>query len=373
MSGSNLLPLDFFSAVVAWQRAHGRHGLPWQGTRDPYRVWLSEVMLQQTQVSTVLRYYGRFLARFPDVQTLAAASLDEVLALWSGLGYYSRARHLHACAQAVVARHGGRFPETAQALATLPGIGESTAAAIAAFCFGERRSILDGNVRRVLARWLALDDDLSRPAAQRALWATAQSLIPGDATADAMAAYTQGLMDLGATVCTRTRPRCDACPVATGCGAHAAGEPTAWPRRGRVVQRRTIAWCLPLYVRHDGAWWLQRRPARGIWAGLWAPPVLEDEAPLRAWLAGASGWSAHWMAAFTHALTHRDLRLQPVLCRLPASAADAAAGAAPQAPGVVADQGAWWSPVEALALGLPAPVRSWLQALVSGDAASSSR
>src|SRR5690349_16259112 len=176
--------------VIAWQRTHGRHDLPWQRTRDPYRVWLSEIMLQQTQVSTVLAYYERFLARFPDVAALAAAPLDEVLALWSGLGYYSRARNLHRCAQAVMAQHGGRFPASSEVLATLPGIGRSTAAAIAAFCFGERAAILDGNVKRVLTRALGFAGDLSQSGAERELWAKAESLLP----ATGMEAYTQGLM-----------------------------------------------------------------------------------------------------------------------------------------------------------------------------------
>ncbi|WP_300846535.1 A/G-specific adenine glycosylase [Tepidimonas sp.] len=361
---------SFFARVVAWQRQHGRHDLPWQGTRDPYRVWLSEIMLQQTQVRTVLAYYGRFLQRFPTVHALADASLDEVLALWSGLGYYSRARHLHACAQAVVAQHGGRFPASAEALATLPGIGASTAAAIAAFCFGERRSILDGNVRRVLSRVLAEAGDPARADTQRALWSAAQALLPTDAAPHDMAAYTQGLMDLGATVCTRSRPRCDACPVAALCAGRASGDPTAWPRQTVRAARRTEAWCLPLYLRADGAWWLQRRPARGIWAGLWAPPVLSAIEGLTAWLRDQPGVQADWPVAFDHALTHRQLRLQPVVCRLPVSSDVLSA---PQAPGVQPDQGAWCSPSEALALGLPAPIRVWLESLDSGSRTSSSR
>ena len=211
--------------LVAWQRAHGRHGLPWQGHADPYRVWLSEIMLQQTQVSTVLAYYDRFLQRFPDVATLAAAPLDEVLALWAGLGYYSRARHLHRCAQAVVDLHGGRFPASAEGLQTLPGIGRSTAAAIASFCFGERVSILDGNVKRVLSRVLAFEGDLAEPRQERGLWGLAQALVPEDA-AD-MPAYTQGLMDLGATVCLARSPNCLLCPLAEPCVARAAGVQSA--------------------------------------------------------------------------------------------------------------------------------------------------
>ena len=188
--------------VIAWQRQHGRHTLPWQRTRDPYRVWLSEIMLQQTQVGTVLGYYDRFLQRFPDVLALAAAPLDEVLALWSGLGYYSRARNLHRCAQAVASEHGGHFPASSVALATLPGIGRSTAAAIAAFCFGERVAILDGNVKRVLTRALGFAGDLAESRQERALWQLADALLPHEH----IEAYTQGLMDLGATVCALRQP-----------------------------------------------------------------------------------------------------------------------------------------------------------------------
>ncbi len=384
------LPGDLFGRVVAWQRRCGRHDLPWQRTRDPYRVWLSEIMLQQTQVRTVLGYYERFLQRFADVQALAAADVDEVLALWSGLGYYSRARHLHACARQVVQRYGGQFPADADTLATLPGIGASTAAAIAAFCFGQRRSILDGNVRRVLTRWLAFDDTANP--AQRQLWQRAQGLIPPQASADDMAAYTQGLMDLGATVCTRRRPRCDACPLQADCAAHASGQPEAWPRRRAPLARQHQTWWLPLFVAADGCWWLQRRPARGVWAGLWSPPLLAEAPPVNAWQ--ASGIAVHTEPAFRHALTHRELTLHPLRCVFTGGVAweaglpqrpqstgrpvhqDAwAAGVAkPPLPAAVqADQGAWWSPAEALALGLPAPVRRWLQKLVSDSRTSNSR
>ncbi len=197
--------------VLRWRQQFGRQGLPWQDTKDPYRVWLSEIMLQQTQVATVLDYYARFLQRFPDLAALAAAPLDDVLALWSGLGYYSRARHLHRCAQVLQREHGGVFPKTSQALAQLPGIGRSTAAAIAAFCFGERVAILDGNVKRVLGRALGFAGDLSLAAEERALWRQAQELVPERGVEH----YTQGLMDLGATLCSVRNPACERCPLAT--------------------------------------------------------------------------------------------------------------------------------------------------------------
>ena len=200
---------DLAQRLVQWQTQHGRHDLPWQNTRDPYRVWLSEIMLQQTQVATAMAYYTRFLARFPNVVTLAGAALDDVLGLWSGLGYYSRARNLHRCAQQVVAEHGAVFPRTAALLQTLPGIGRSSAAAVAALCFGERVAILDGNVKRVLTRVLGFEADLASAANERALWALAHDLLPLLDLQQTMPRYTQGVMDLGATLCTARQPRCE--------------------------------------------------------------------------------------------------------------------------------------------------------------------
>jgi len=341
-------PTDFADRVLRWQRVHGRQHLPWQGTREPYRVWLSEIMLQQTQVATVLDYYPRFLARFPQVRALAAAPLDDVLALWSGLGYYSRARHLHRCAQEVVARHGGEFPRDAAALATLPGIGRSTAGAIAAFCFGERSPILDANVRRVLTRSLGFGADLAQAASERALWTVAEGLLPRRDLARAMPRYTQGLMDLGATVCLARNPQCARCPLAEICVARAGGDPHAYPVRSRRLVRRAEDWWLLLRVDGAGRCWLAPRPQRGIWAGLYCPPVFASRADLDAELPAAAGPGEAW-PAFTHVLTHRNLRLHPVLVR-----GDGAAGG----PG-----GAWFDAQGWRALGLPAPVRKLLEAL----------
>jgi A/G-specific adenine glycosylase len=350
------LPLTFAPRLIEWQRHSGRSGLPWQNTREPYRVWLSEIMLQQTQVGTVLSYYPRFLARFPDVRALAAALPDEVMALWSGLGYYSRARNLHRCAQVVVAEHGGEFPGTAEQLQTLPGIGASTAAAIAAFCHGERVSILDGNVRRVLSRLLAFEGDLAQAAPQRELWSLAQDLLPGAPAGDDMTAYTQGLMDLGATVCQRSKPLCGRCPVQMVCRAHGTDQTTRFPIKTRRVARRFENWWL-LLVRgsaDDGQarFWLERRPAPGIWAGLYCPSVFADQATLQAALAPDLAQRLEPLEPLSHSLTHRELRLHPWLLDLPK-------GKEPE--GLAAGQ---WVTASALVdHGLPTPVRQLLSAL----------
>jgi A/G-specific adenine glycosylase len=337
----------FAAGVVRWQRSHGRSGLPWQGTRDPYRVWLSEIMLQQTQVATVLPYYARFLDRFPTVAALAAAPLDDVLALWSGLGYYSRARNLHRCAQAVVGEHGGAFPGSAEQLATLPGIGRSTAAAIAAFCFGQRVAILDGNVKRVLTRWLGFDGDLARAAEVQRLWQQAELLLP-ERDVDT---YTQGLMDLGATLCTVRAPACERCPVASGCVAKARGTPEAWPVKTRKLKRSQRENALLLLQRGDSVW-LQQRPATGVWAGLWAPPLWDTTSALEA---ATERWPGRgeWLTTVQHALTHFDWTLHPLHWHWPPRGK-----AEPPL-----DEGRWFTLPEALALGLPAPVRRLLDAL----------
>ena len=306
--------LPFAERVVAWQRSHGRAGLPWQLTRDPYRVWLSEIMLQQTQVTTVLGYYDRFLLRFPTVAALAAAPSEDVLALWSGLGYYARARNLHRCAQAVVAEHGGEFPRSAERLAELPGIGRSTAAAIAAFCFGERVAILDGNVKRVLTRVLAFEGDIAQSSSEKALWAIATDLLPhapaGEPLHAAMATYTQGLMDLGATVCTIRRPACDACPTHAMCQGRASGAPEKFPVKTRKLKRSRRAGVL-LWLQHKDRVWLARRADSGVWAQLWSLPEFDTATSLERAVAPWPG-TLEWMAPFKHVLTHFDWMLQPL-------------------------------------------------------------
>ncbi|MCU0928049.1 MAG: A/G-specific adenine glycosylase [Burkholderiaceae bacterium] len=342
---------DFAALVVRWQRRHGRHDLPWQRTRDPYRVWLSEVMLQQTQVTTVLAYYERFLARFPDVHALAAAPLDEVLALWSGLGYYRRARHLHQCAQQVVGEHGGAFPRDSAALARLPGIGRSTAAAIAAFSFGERAAILDGNVKRVLARVHGVADDLSQPRAERAMWARAEALLP----ARGIEAYTQGLMDLGATVCTLRSPRCDACPLGARCVARVEGSPQRYPVKARRAARGRRAHAL-LWLQQGRRLWLVQRPPTGVWASLWSLPEFRSADELAALVAGWPG-PGEWLAPIEHALTHFDWELRPWRHALPARLDAATRHGIEAALGT----GRWFDRDDALQQGLPAPVRRLIE------------
>ena len=337
------LPAGFARHMVDWQRQHGRQSLPWQNTRDPYRVWLSEIMLQQTQVSTVLDYFERFLTRFPDVAALAAAEQDDVLALWSGLGYYSRARNMHRCAQDVMTRFGGAFPQDAQALQTLPGIGRSTAAAIAAFCFHERVAILDGNVKRVLSRVLGYGDDLAVAKNEKRLWDIAQELLPGKPVD--MPRYTQSLMDLGATVCLPRKVQCESCPVAEMCQAKAQGEPLAYPVKTRKLKRSSATLWLLWAVNAQGQVWLQKRPDKGIWAGLFSLPVFETEDQLLA--AWPQGRDAHYIEPWKHVLTHRDLHLHPV--RL-----TGAVRQNPDCDGQWVDAAAWPE------LGLPAPVRTLL-------------
>ena len=338
--------------VVQWQVEHGRSYLPWQQTRDPYRVWLSEIMLQQTQVVTVLDYYARFLERFPDVRALAAASLDDVLSLWSGLGYYSRARNLHRCAQRVVDEFDGVFPATVALLADLPGIGRSTAGAIAAFCFSQRAPILDANVRRVLTRLLGFDADLAVAKNERALWGLAESLLPLDQLSVNMPRYTQGMMDLGAAICVPRNPQCLICPLVGSCVAQKSGEPEKYPVKTRKLSRRSEAWWLLVVQRHDGAVWFETRPPKGIWAGLQCVPVFSDRDAL--WALASSLSSADQIRdadAFLHVLTHRDLHLHPVVVQGQADSSFMGDGR-----WLVKDQ---WSNA-----GLPAPIRKMLDALV---------
>ncbi|NTX30776.1 A/G-specific adenine glycosylase [Burkholderia pyrrocinia] len=344
----------FATRLVAWQREHGRHDLPWQNTRDPYRIWLSEIMLQQTQVSTVIPYYTRFLERFPDVAVLAAAPNDDVMALWAGLGYYSRARNLHRCAQVVVAEHGGAFPATPDALAELPGIGRSTAAAIASFAYGARATILDGNVKRVLARVFGVEGFPGEKRVENDMWALAESLLPDAANAADVSAYTQGLMDLGATLCVRGKPDCARCPFAGDCVAQSTGRQRELPaaRPKKVVPTRKT-WMLVL--RDGDTVLLERRPPAGIWGGLWSLPQADGDAALAELARGFGGGGPVPLAPLTHTFTHFRLEIEPRL-------SDMADGGG--LPSHARDAETAWVPLSRLdAYGVPAPVRKLLDAL----------
>lgn len=301
---------DFARRLIAWQYEHGRHDLPWQGTHDPYRIWVSEIMLQQTQVDSVIPYYVRFLARFPDIATLASASEDEVMARWAGLGYYSRARNLHAAARQIQHAHDGRFPARIDAILALPGIGRSTAAAIAAFAYGQNHAILDGNVKRVLARCFGIAGWPGEKAVENLLWALAETLLPDTD----IRAYTQGLMDLGATLCARTRPNCHACPFAADCHANQLGRqgdlPGARPRKSLPDKSTAM-----LILRHGGDILLEKRPAPGIWGGLWSLPEFSTETDPGGVVAGMGYRVEHIekYPASKHAFTHYRLHIQPWL------------------------------------------------------------
>lgn len=305
----------FSGRLLRWFDRHGRKDLPWQDGPTPYRVWVSEVMLQQTQVNTVIPYYGRFVARFPDVASLAAASLDEVLHHWTGLGYYARARHLHQAAGVIVARHAGRVPADVQALQALPGVGRSTAAAIVALSAGQPHAILDGNVKRVLCRYHAVDGWPGTPAVQRRLWTLAEAHTPARRVAD----YTQAIMDLGATLCTRARPACGRCPLRADCRARGRGEQDRYPARrpGRRLPVRSARFLMVCNAR--GEVLLTRRPAAGLWGGLWTFPECPPEAApgqwcreeLRCRIADLKQWPS-----FRHTFSHFHLDITPLYARL---------------------------------------------------------
>ena len=346
---------DFARRLLAWYDLHGRKDLPWQHPRTPYRVWLSEVMLQQTQVRTVVGYFDRFVDALPTLDALAAAPLDRALALWSGLGYYSRARNLHRAAQLCVAEYGGELPRDLDALSALPGIGRSTAAAILAQAHGDRYAILDGNVKRVLARWHGVRGWPGSTAVQRALWAHADAHTPATRVAD----YTQAIMDLGATVCVRSRPRCAECPVSDGCIAFRDGLtaelPT--PKPSKTVPTRDVAM---LIVRdEDGRVLLERRGPSGVWEALWSFPEIAGATSLdaalddRALIANAT----RELARFTHAFSHYHLRVVPLL--IDARIADDRIAED--------DDRRWLMRDEWRALGLPAPVRRLLETLYKDE------
>lgn len=345
----------FADTLLAWFDVGGRHDLPWQHPRAPYRVWLSEVMLQQTQVRVVIPYFERFVAALPDVRALASAPLDDVIALWSGLGYYARARNLHAAAKACVELHDGDLPRDLDALMALPGIGRSTAGAILSQAWGDRFPILDGNVKRVLARVHGIEGWPGLPAIEKRMWAIAEAQLPDARMAD----YTQAQMDFGATLCTRADPACVLCPLQTQCVALRDGRvaelPT--PKPGKPLPERRA---LMLWIEDEaGQVLLQKRPPTGIWGSLWSLPEHADHDAARAWFAehvSADFDAAEPLAPIAHGFTHYRLQIQPLRWR-------------PTTPRFgVRDNDApaelRWIARDSLAtLGLPSPVRKLLEAL----------
>jgi A/G-specific adenine glycosylase len=308
---------DFPERLLAWFDLHGRKDLPWQQSINPYRVWVSEIMLQQTQVQTVIPYYDRFVRSFPSILSLANANIDDVLNHWSGLGYYARARNLHAAAQIVRDQYGGEFPGTMETVEALPGIGRSTAGAILSLAFEQRQPILDGNVKRVLARHAAVDGWSGKTEVTKKLWALAEQHTPQTRVAD----YTQAIMDLGATLCTRTRPRCEACPVCSDCRARKQEKvgdyPARKPKKLKPLRQTTM-----ILAVSENSVYMERRPASGIWGGLWSFPELPDDGDqprIEDWcerIAGnASAVPVQW-DALRHSFSHYDLDINPVLVRI---------------------------------------------------------
>jgi len=341
---------SFAQRLTAWQRTHGRHDLPWQRA-DAYRVWLSEIMLQQTQVVTVIPYYLRFIDAFPNIAALAAATEDVVLAHWSGLGYYARGRNLHRAAQRIMAEHGGEFPHQFEQIIELPGIGRSTAAAICALAFHQHRAILDGNVKRVLARHAGITGWPGTKKVEMQLWQLAEGLLPQRE----IAAYTQGLMDLGTSVCTRSKPKCEVCPVRDDCVARQSGRtdelPTPRPKKPLPEKHSTF-----LLLRHGSDILLEKRPGSGIWGGLWCPPQFDDMATAKTWCAqhGLATADCKQLAPFTHTFTHFRLHIEPLLLDINRRTHQI------EQPGQL-----WMDANEALQAAIPAPVRILLERMGS--------
>jgi A/G-specific adenine glycosylase len=343
----------FAAALLRWHRRHGRHDLPWQHPRTPYRVWIAEIMLQQTQVVTVIGYYERFLQRFPDIGTLAAAGLDEVLHAWSGLGYYSRARNLHAAAQRIQSEYGGELPATRTQLIALPGIGRSTAAAILALAHDRSEAILDANVRRVLSRCFGIGGKAGSRAIEQQLWRQAEQCVP----ASQAAIYTQAIMDFGATQCTQRSPGCPRCPLAGVCVAYRTDRVAELPPPRTRAPRRTRTIVMLLASRADGRLLLQRRPPRGVWGGLWTPPEFQDAASAAQFCSArlaAGRLEPAPLPPLHHAFTHFDLEIRPLRAHC-----QELAGVMEGAPTL------WYNPREPARVGLPAPIAALLVSFAS--------
>ena len=339
---------NFATSIINWQKVHGRHSLPWQNTQDPYAIWVSEIMLQQTQVAAVIGYYAKFMARFTSITALANATQDEVLQHWSGLGYYSRARNLHNAAQIIVDNHAGKFPHDLEDILALPGIGRSTAAAISSFAFGKAEPIMDGNVKRVFARNFLVEGWPSLPKIEKQLWALADELMPKTN----IIAYTQGLMDLGATICTRSKPKCMLCPLVETCGAYATKRvkelPTSKPRKVIPEKQTTM-----LILLSDNEVMLEKRPPTGIWGGLWSLPEIsmtDIATEVVVTRFGLQTEADNPQEIIRHAFTHFKLDITPQPLQVIAKPLQAHA----------ANQVVWLPISEAITAAIPTPVRNIL-------------
>ena len=346
-------PTDFAARLLAWFDEHGRKDLPWQNPQDPYRTWVSEIMLQQTQVQTVIPYFERFLQRFPDVTALADATQDEVMQHWSGLGYYARARNLHRAAQRIRDDLDGAFPETLDGMMALPGVGRSTAGAILALSMGQRHPILDGNVKRVLARHDGIGGWPGKTSVARQLWEVAERNTPAQRVAD----YTQAIMDLGATLCTRGKPACERCPVAADCVARKMEAQERFPGRKPRKEKPLRATTMVL-ASSDSCLFLERRPESGIWGGLWSLPELDGQ-DLEDWCRGRLGAEATGVERWEplrHSFSHYDLDIRPIVVRV----------AAPLSKVADCDDARWHRLNDDLPGGVAAPVKKLIEQLKNG-------
>jgi A/G-specific adenine glycosylase len=348
----NDITRNFSTQLLAWWDKHGRHDLSWQKNPTPYRVWVSEIMLQQTQVVTVEGYFDRFMQSFPDVIALAQAQQDDVLHLWSGLGYYSRARNLHKAAQAIVAEHEGVMPESLEQLVALPGIGPSTAGAILSLSMGQRQPILDGNVKRVLARMFCIEGWSGSTVNLKQLWEYSEACTPHKRVAH----YTQAIMDLGATLCTRSRPRCDDCPLQDSCQAYVNNLVTQIPAPKPKKTKPRRAAVMLMAVNKAGEVLLQKRPPTGIWGGLWSFPELESSKDVAGWCQqqfAHSPENQHVWPVVAHSFSHFDFDMTPVEVHLPKPVTKVMDG----------DQWLWYNTRSPAGVGLAAPVAKLLKVI----------
>lgn len=352
-------PQDFTTSVLDWHARHGRRSLPWHAQRDPYRIWISEIMLQQTQVGTVIPFYQDFIRKFPNIHALAAAELDEVMIQWSGLGYYARARNLHQAARKICDQHHGRFPQTLDEIMDLPGVGRSTAGAILAFSQNARHPILDGNAKRVLSRYHAVQGTPGKRETENRLWVLADQHTPADRAAE----YTQAIMDLGALICRVRNPLCETCPIASGCLAYALDQVASFPARKQKKSRPLKSCRMILLRRPDGFVLLCRRPKKGIWGGLWSLPQLDDsELDIMQYCKQAFGievCSMRNLPLIRHGFSHYELEIAPVLCDMAAFGISRLSDSR----GYL-----WHDPQCPAAAGLPAAVKRILELLDPVDA-----